>query len=214
MHAGAIRKDARSGQSLAEVLIAVAIGAILITAGVTLIVPALQSNKDAAKIQVAASLGKGLLDNVRSWAGGNWNAVLALATGTGNTYYLNTSSSPFTVSAPGSVQSLVVGTSTYTRSFYLMDVERDSGGNIVTSGGTYDPSTKLLTVVYGWLGGTVNSMTTYLVRGNNSVFYQTSWAGGPGASGPVTSTNSQFASSTNVDYGTATGSLYVAIPGY
>ncbi len=204
----------RSGQSLVEVLLAVAIGAILITAGVALIVPALQSNKDAAKVQVAASLGKGLLDNVRAWSGGNWNALLSLATGTANTYYLNTSSSPFTVTSVGSVQSLLVGTSTYSRYFYLSDVYRDSGGNIVASGGTYDPSTKLVTVVYGWSGGPTNTMMTYVVRSNNRVFYQNSWAGGPGATGPVTSTNSQFASSSNIDYQTATGSLYVAIPGY
>ena len=73
------------GQSLVEVLIAVAIGAILIVASVALIVPALQSNTQAAKIQAASSLGKELMDNVRVWSEGNWNNVLALATGTANT---------------------------------------------------------------------------------------------------------------------------------
>jgi type II secretory pathway pseudopilin PulG len=204
----------RSGQSLAEVLIAVAIGAILITAGIALIVPALQSNTDATKVQAAASYAQGLMSNVIAWSQGNWNNVLALATGTANTYYLNTSSSPFTASAPGSVQSISIGTTTYTRSFYLSDVQRDSGDNIVTSGGNYDPSTKLVTVTYQWLGGPVNTMTTYIVRSNNQVSSQNNWSGGPGFSGPETSTNSQFASSTNIDYTTPTGSLYLAIPGY
>ena len=202
------------GQSLVEVLLAVAIGAILITAGVALIVPALQSNTQASKIQVASSLGKELLDNVRVWSEGNWNNVLSLATGTLNTYYLNASSSPFTAAGPGLVQSLVVGTSTYYRSFYLGDVQRDSGGNVVTSGGTYDPSTKQITVVYGWPGGTTSTMSTYVVRGKNTVFSQSDWSGGPNSSGPVTSTNNQFASSSNIDYSTSTGVIYVSIPGY
>lgn len=431
----------RSGQSLVEVLVAVAIGAILITAGVMLIIPAIRANSNAAKVQVAASYAKGLLDNVQVWSQGNWNNVLALATGTSYHYYLNTSSSPFTaatgtqslviVSGTSTVSSLSTGligawpvnegsgsstidasgngnngtwygtpagtsgyygagynqsyagyfdgstdyvqspnlpsintstqafsvaisfritapgvvvdetgqtalngawhdswievmpgnnvgirvsqcspvtignintsswhqvvliynppnlsgyldgvfggsenctrstpgaggaageyinlgpgdatnmgsgawfsgemqnfylynrslsaaevaqlyalgqsTVTYSRYFSLSDVERDSGGNIVTSGGTYDPSTKLLTVTYQWVGGPVSTMATYLVRANDRVVSQANWSGGPGFSGAETSTNDQFATSTNIDYATPTGSLYLAIPGY
>jgi hypothetical protein len=104
-------------------------------------------------------------------------------------------------------------TVTYSRYFYLSDVQRDSSGNIVTNG-TYDPSTKEVTVVYGWQGGTVNTMSTYIVRGRNAVFSQNGWSGGPGSNGPATSTNNQFASSSNIDYTTSTGAIYVSIPGY
>jgi type II secretory pathway pseudopilin PulG len=208
-------KQRREGQSLVEVLLAVAIGTILIVAGVALIVPALQSNTQAAKIQMASSLGKELLDNMRVWSEGNWNKVLALATGTTNTYYLNTTGSPYTPTVVGSVQSIVVSTSTYERYFYLSDVYRDSSGNIVTSGGTYDPSTKQVTVGYNWLGGpATNTMTTYLVRARNNVVTQNDWSGGPNQSGPETSTNNQFATSSNIDYSKTAGSIYVAIPGY
>jgi hypothetical protein len=209
------RSSPRDGQSLAEVLIAVAIGAVLIAAGVSLIVPALSSNAQAAKIQVATSLGKELIDSVRVWADGNWNNVLSLATGTANKYYLMTTSSPYTASGAGSGQTIVIGTSTYIRYFYLSDVYRDSSGNIVTSGGSYDPSTKLVTAVYNWLGGaSTNTMSIYLVRSRNNVVAQNDWSGGPGQAGPATSTNNQFVSSTNIDYSTTTGSIYVAIPGY
>ncbi len=428
------------GQSLVEVLIAVAIGAILITAGVALIAPSLRANTQAAKIQIASSLGKELLDNVRVWSEGNWNNVLSLATGTTNIYYLNTSSSPFiaatgtesivvststasssinlntglggywkfdegtgtvaydssgnryngTLSSPAPLwttgkiggssltfasstkitvsgspqlqissstftislwikpvsyvtgglgnqwsnqimQKQVYGTSTgsgfryglksgfipifwttetggtlntvaslglsvgtfshlvttydgatltyyingspagsvsgtyvapissslelggnqsdlwstnsviddvriynralsaseisqlynlgqssmtYSRYFYLSNVYRDSGGNIVTSGEPTTLSTKQVTVVYGWQGGPTNTMSTYVVRGRNNVFSQNDWSGGPGLTGPITSTNSQFATSSNIDYQTSTGSIYVSIPGY
>jgi type II secretory pathway pseudopilin PulG len=434
-------REKNNGQSLVEVLIAVAIGAILITGGVMLIVPALQSNSQATKVQAASLLGKQLLDNVRVWSEGNWNNVLALSTGTSYAYYMNTSISPFTVatgtesivvvtstvstssltsglvgywpfdegtgtvaydysgnnvvlnltnsplitwqsgkigasainyaasvptnctsgpgvqspSVPSIIQNLpsgnfsvsfwaqnpsshimfhlltnmtvsgnfqgiyftagtvaiannsgvntgfsfsVPGTTgwhlftyvfnlssssqtmyedgvsegsgslsgsygtvsqinvgdyatscsdaaagstfddvrvynralstteisqlyalgqsnvTYTRYFYLSDVYRDGSGNIVTSGGTYDPSTKQITVVYSWPNGPVNTMTTYIVRGRNNVVSQNGWSGGPGVTTPETSTNNQFASSTNVDYQTSTGAIYVAIPGY
>jgi Tfp pilus assembly protein PilV len=207
-------KSRNQGQSLAEVLIAVAIGAILIVASVAVIVPALQSNTQAAKIQAASSLGKELMDNVRVWSEGNWNNVLALATGTTNVYYLNTSSSPFFASVVSSTQSVVVGTSTYTRSFYLSDVYRNGAGAIVTTPGTYDPSTKQVTVLYGWPGGPTNKMTTYIVRGKNAAFSQNDWSGGFGQNGPETSTNNQFATSVNIDYSTSTGAIFVAIPGY
>jgi|GEM_PF-1517910 type II secretory pathway pseudopilin PulG len=452
-------REKNNGQSLVEVLIAVAIGAILITGGVMLIVPALQSNSQATKVQAASLLGKQLLDNVRVWSEGNWNNVLALSTGTSYVYYMNTSSSPFTVAtgtesiavatgtvatssltsglvgywpldegtgntsgtsktadlsgygntgtwygvasgtsgyySPGKIgawagtfdgvdnddyiqipnssslspsnawtisawvqpqgsntalgeivskwqssagttinysldaglngshlqklratvspsgggsgvsvtgnttlnfgtwyyvaavfngvsttlsvyvngqsdatplttsftqcatnignprigsfdfswasykdtwtgliddvrvynralsaaeisQLYALGQSnvTYTRYFYISDVYRDGSGNIVTSGGTYDPSTKQITVVYSWPNGPVNTMTTYIVRGRNNVVSQNSWSGGPGVTTPETSTNNQFASSTNIDYTTSTGSIYVAIPGY
>ena len=115
----------------------------------------------------------------------------------------------------GVTQSIVVGTSTYVRYFYLSDVYRDSSGNIVTSNGSYDPSTKRVTVAYNWLGGAAtNTMSIYLVRSQNNVVTQNDWSGGPGQTGPATSTNNQFTSSTNIDYSTTTGSIYVAIPGY
>ena len=117
-------------------------------------------------------------------------------------------------SGSDAIQSLAVGTSTYTRYFYLSDVQRDDSGNIVTSGGSYDPSTKQATVVYGWSGGPTNTMTTYIVRSQNAAISQNDWSGGPGQNGPETSTNNHFASSSNIDYSTATGAIYVSIPGY
>jgi len=103
----------------------------------------------------------------------------------------------------------------YLRYFYLSDVYRDSAGNIVTSGGTYDPSTKQVTVGYNWLGSSAtNTMTTYIVRGRNNVVVQNDWSVGPGVTSSVTSIDNRFASSTHIDYQTTTGAIYVAIPGY
>ena len=91
----------RSGQSLMELLVGLALGALFIIGSAVIVVPSLQTNKQVANIQVQAQLASGLLNNVVAWGTENWNNILSLATGTANTYYLNTSSSPFTVVASG-----------------------------------------------------------------------------------------------------------------
>jgi hypothetical protein len=110
-------------------------------------------------------------------------------------------------------ETLSVGSTTYSRYFYVTDVYRSSTGTIVASGGTYDPSTKQVVVKYSWpnSGGT---LSTYLTRSQNFIFNQTDWSGGSGQNGPATSTNNRFASSSNIDYSTTTGSFYLSIPGY
>jgi len=102
---------------------------------------------------------------------------------------------------------------TYMRYFYVSDVYRSSG-NIVSSGGTYDPSTKLVTVVYTLPTGVTSSMSTYLTRHGDMVYDQTDWSGGPGVNGSTTALGSTFSTSSNIDYSTTTGSVYIAIPGY
>ncbi len=99
----------------------------------------------------------------------------------------------------------------YTRYFYIDNVGRDASGNILSSGGTNDPSTKKLTAVYGWPNGPTNSFSTYLTRFQNNVFDQTDWSGGPGQEGPATTTNSRFSTSTSIYYATTTGSIMIQL---
>ena len=83
------------GQSLVEILIGVAIGAIFIVGAAAVIAPALKTNTQVLAIQAKTQAANEMMDNIRAWAAGNWGIVLSLATGTANTYYLNTSQSPF-----------------------------------------------------------------------------------------------------------------------
>lgn len=202
----------RSGQSLAEILIGMAIGVSLIMAGIGLIVPALNTNTQVTNVQKGAALAKELLDNVRVWSEGNWNNVFALTTGTASHYYLVTTSSPFASSSGN--QTIALSTTTYTRYFYVSDAYRDGSGNITTSGGTYDPSTKQITAAYSWPSGSTSTMSMYLTRNRDNVYDQTDWSGGSGASSSATSVGNQFATSSNISYTTTTGSIYVSIPGY
>lgn len=106
----------------------------------------------------------------------------------------------------------------YQRYFYLNDGYRTASGTPTTNSGggnTYDPSTKQIVVQYSWPGGSTQTLSTFLTRSENFVIDQTDWSGGLSASGTVaTTSNSQFATSSNIDYGTTTGSFYIAIPGY
>jgi type II secretory pathway pseudopilin PulG len=207
-----MRLENRCGQSLVEILIGMAIGISLIIAGIGLIVPALNSNKQVSNIQIGTALARELLDNTRVWSERDWHNILSLATGTANRYYLITTASPY-ASSSGS-QTITVSTTTYTRYFYVSDGYRDASGNITASGGTYDPSTKLITVAYGWPGVPTSTMSMYLTRNEENIYLQSDWSGGPGASSAATSVGNQFATSSNIDYSTTTGSLYLNIPGY
>ncbi len=70
------------GQSLVEVMIALAIGALLMGAAVFAIVFMLRSNTNTQKIQVASVLGRSLIEQARIVADGNWFDVYNLASGT------------------------------------------------------------------------------------------------------------------------------------
>jgi type II secretory pathway pseudopilin PulG len=195
------------GQSLVELMIAVAIGAILILAIITLIVPALKGSNKSAQIQTASSLAKELLENVGVWSQADWHNIYDLGKGSPNFYYLNTSNSPFVIAT--GTESIEVGTSTYSRFFYIENVSRDSSGNIVTTDGADDPSTQKVTVGYNWPQGTTSTISSYLTRSRTNIFIQTDWSGGFGQDGPVTSSNSMFSTSSNINFTTSTGSFMI-----
>ena len=200
----------RGGQTLIEVLIAIAIGAIMLSAAASLILPALRVNSQAGRTQVSVQLAQQLLDNVRSWSEGDWHNIANLATSSANRFYLNASSSPFT--SVSGTETVIVTTSTYTRYFYVDDVSRSSSsGAIVLSAGAYDPSTKKITVVAGWTQGATSSIIDYLTRSADQVYVQTDWSGGPGQSNPASTTNSLFSTSTNINYTTSTGSIQLQV---
>src|SRR3989338_6491413 len=124
------------GQSLIELLVAIMIGAIMIGAGAAIIAPVLRSNTQSLRSQAGIALGKELLDNVSSWAEGDWHNILNLATTSLNVYHLTTSTSPF--SAVAGQENVAVGTTTYSRYFYVDDVARNASGDIVSEAGTND----------------------------------------------------------------------------
>jgi Tfp pilus assembly protein PilV len=195
----------QTGQSLVEILVALAVGIIFVLGVMIVMQSSLKMGKDSEKIQTSASLARELMDNVKVFSDSDWHNIYNLATTSANHYYLNTTSSPFTVSSGD--ETVVVGTTTYIRYFYVDDVYRDGSGKISDSG-TFDPSTKKITVGVRWTNSNDRFISTYLTRSKNNIFVQTDWTGGGGQTGPITSTNNQFDTSTsNIDFSTTTGSI-------
>lgn len=202
--------SARRGQSLVEILIALVVGSIFIISATSIIVPSLRSNTHVNRIQAAAALGKELLENARVSSEADWHIMYGLNKGSLNHYHLTTGTSPFAVVAGD--EDISLSTTTYTRYFYVDNVGRDAGDNILSSGGADDPSTQKITVVYSWAGGASNSIAMYLTRFGNNSFDQTDWSGGPGQNGPITSVNSRFSASSQIDYASITGSIVIEFP--
>ena len=206
-------KSSRAGQSFVELLVAIAIGAIFMVGAAMVIAPSLNENGQAARVQVAAVGAQSLLNNVRVWSEGSWQNILSLATGTANHYFLITSSSPYTVTS--GIETYSIATTSYFRYFYISDAYRDGLGNPTSSfTAAYDPSTKKISVVYNWTGGRSSTISTFLTRNDDAAFDQTDWSGGASSTAVATSVNNQFGTSSNIDYSTTTGAIYVAIPGY
>jgi Tfp pilus assembly protein PilV len=205
MHAPSVMCE-RAGQSLVEIIIAVAIGVIIVIGAITVVAPSIRLQADSVRVQIAAALGKELMDNVRVFAESSWSSIASLSTSSAVHYYLNASSSPFTTSTGD--QAVMVGTSTYTRYFYLSEVQRSVSGMIVASGGTADPSTRKVTVAYRWASGTIWTMETYLTRSRSETFRQTDWSLGGGQDGPITTPTSRFSTSTgSINVASSSGSI-------
>lgn len=193
----------RNGQSLIEVLIAVAIGVIMVAAVTTLIASTLRVSSQTQRTQTSVALGKELLENVRVWTEKDWHGIASMSTGSLNHYYLNASSSPFSLASGD--ESVTVGSTAYTRYFYVDDVTRDGSGRIAP--GIVDPSTKIVSAISQWPQSATATLTSYVTRSLNYILDQTDWSGGPNQSGPATTTNNRFATSSNIDYATTTGSI-------
>ncbi|MGC8775800.1 MAG: type IV pilus modification PilV family protein [Minisyncoccia bacterium] len=198
-------KKLNQGQSLIEILVALAVGIIFVLGTIIAVQMSLKTNKDSERIQTSAVLARELMDNIKIFAESDWHNIYNLATTSANHYYLNTTSSPFTVTS--GEENITIGTTTYIRYFYVDDVYRDSNGKITLSGGTFDPSTKKITIGYKWSGANDRFLITYLTRSKNNIFNQTDWSGGGGQTGPITSTNNKFDTSTGIDFSTTTGSI-------
>lgn len=196
----------REGQSLVEILIAAALGAVMVVAAATVISASLKINTQASRVQVGTGLARGLLENVRVWSEQDWHNIANLSTSSLNHYYLSTSTPPSAISGN---EVITVGSSTYIRYFYVDDVGRDGEGKITSSGGTIDPSTKKITVEWSTSQVATTSMSAYITRSRHQVYLQSDWSGGAGQEGPITTVNNRFStSSSNINY-TTPGSIYI-----
>ena len=211
-----------NGQSLVEIIIAIAVGAILIGGATAVLIPILRSNLETRHVQIATSLAQEYLDNVQNLTESNWLNIYNLTPkGPSSQFYLRATSTTYEILS-GATSTVVEGR-TFTRYFSIENTSRNlCGASDITTNATSscasgpgssgvadDPSTQKITTTITWPESRSISKTQYLTRNINKVFVQTDWSAGPGQEGPITSENNQFATSTNINYTTTTGSIII-----
>ncbi len=95
----------------------------------------------------------------------------------------------------------------FTRNFQVADVYRDGNDEdkiIEGTSGALDPSTKKVTIEYGWSGAQLKTFSAYFTRYKNRSFVQYGWQGGVGTAYTTTTAN-WFTTSSNINYSTSTG---------
>ena len=211
-----------SGQSLVEVVIALAIGVLFIGVATVAVVPILRSNLETKNVQIATSLTQEYLDNIKNLAESKWFNIYnpASAKGQNSQFYLGVASTSYQIFS--GTTSTIIGGLTFTRYFSIENVNRNFCGSgdidanatstTCTSGPgtvgiTDDPSTQKITVTVNWQNSRSISRSQYLTRSRNKIFDQTDWLLGPGQEGPLTLENNKFATSSGIDYAISRGSI-------
>lgn len=201
-------KQNNSGQSLIEILIGIAIGAILIGGAAATITLTLRSNVQNKNIQTASSLAQAILDKVTVFADADWHNIDGTIASCGATdidYYLVPLGSGLeckvgTQSEPVDEEGIIFSTSFSVEPVYR---EQDTDAISAPSAATYlDPSTKKIVAVATWLenGQTADVVVNkYITRSRNLIFKQTDWSGTSGQIGPITVPNNRYTSQNNIN---------------
>ena len=200
----------QKGQVLVELIVGVTIVLFVSVSIAFAISASIRASEDARSKTAAIFLSQETSEAVRAFTLSDWNNLDALATSSANLYFATTSAGAWTWST-GS-EAVVLNNITYTRYFWLDEVYRStSTGDIATSGGFRDPSTRKVSLKLTWdlpgIGGDEFSYVFYASRYSNAIFSQTDWSGGIAGEAVVTTATTTFATSTGVDYASTTGSL-------
>lgn len=198
------------GQSLAEILIAVGIIAIVVGGVVGAIVVSLQILSQNKYIQNATFLAQELLNNVTVVGESDWHKIDrfgADALDSTPAKYRVISSEPFSVASGSEV--ITLDGVDYERYFTLDWVSRDGGENIedIYDSAKEDPSTIKITSIISWAAGGSAKLVKYLTRGNNTSSLQTDWSGGGGQSGSFADPIKYDAAVGGIDVASQSGSI-------
>lgn len=208
-------KKSQGGQVLMEILIASVIFIFVSISIATVTSVSLRAVPQSRVGVAGALLAKEEIESLRAISREDWHTLGNLTLGTA--YYTTTSATSSWIVAPAGKESVSLNNLSYQRWFVLSAVYRStSTGDIVSSGGYYDSSTFLATVTVSSTDSRstndTETQTLYLSRFQNNVYTQTNWATGPVGDVVVTNTTTTFATSSNIEYASTTGSLTLLCP--
>ncbi|MDO8467271.1 MAG: prepilin-type N-terminal cleavage/methylation domain-containing protein [bacterium] len=189
------KNKTESGQSLIEILIGIAIGAILIGGAAATITLTLRSNVQNKNIQTASSLSQAILDKVTVYADADWHNIDGVVncgtTGVGilpspASYHLASEDYLPGLECKAGAKSEPVDAEgiTFSTSFKIEPAHRNQATDAIepASSSTYeDPSTKKIVSITTWLENGQEADVTvnkYITRSRNLIFKQTDWQGG------------------------------------
>src|SRR6266571_4347781 len=143
----------QNGQSLVELVLTIGVAALLIPAIASSFITSRQGKPQEIERTYATATLKETEKAVEAIRDNNWTTFANLSGAA--TWY---------PSLPGNTWIAASGTETLisgvTRQFVVTNVNRDASGNIVTSGGTSDPSTKKVDITISWLLPYSSSITS------------------------------------------------------
>jgi len=178
------------GQSVVEVIVAVAIFIIIAGSSVIAILGSLSSTRLAEEETQASLIAVEGLEAVESIRNQDWDNL------TNGNYGLSKSGGTWTFSGSSDDPD---GTGKFSRIVTINDVERDGNGDIVTSGGTIDEDTKSVTSTITWDFTPTRQNTVTLTS------FLTNWQKGSGsgaAGAPSITTCDEYCTSVGYSSGT------------
>ena len=208
------------GQILTELIIAIAITAILAAIGVQLIGVSFYSAGTSEDRQAASRLGEEVFEALRAITQGNttstqgWNRLYLPPDGTGNASSSKGAANFYKVlilentwQIASGTENIVLDGNEYTRSFTIENVSRDTTSGNIDIDSNYniandDPATQKVTVKISKTNAPDFTFVKYFTRYLNESTPQTTWSSS--ACGPFGATSSQtnYCSKTDIDANT------------
>lgn len=161
-------KSLQKGQLLVELILVMGLMALLLPALLTAFSASREGKAQQAQRQSATALLKETEVAVKAIKNNNWTTITGATVG-----------SPYYPAISGtSTWTLTAGTETvngFTRQVVINNVQRDTNGAIVASGGTVDPSTKQIVATISWTEPSASSLTStlYFTRSENMTYTET-----------------------------------------
>lgn len=160
-------KNQRRGQSLVELLVAIAVASLMLPAIIVGFVATRQGRVQQRERFTATLLAQEAQEAVRIIRDRDWNNIAQ-----NGTYHPVVTNNQWVLSAGSET------VDEFARSIAIADASRNASGDIIESGGSLDPSTKKVTITVSWsaLFPSNVTTTTYLTRHTYKSYIQTTQA--------------------------------------
>lgn len=175
-----LKNNREGGQMLAEILVAMLIAGIIIGGISATVGSSVMTGDKVRQMTSAVTLIQETIEGVKVITESNWINLYCLPAGScpaqkgsSNHYFLNYASGTWQIQRGENNKTMEE--TNYYYYFTIENVNRDSSGNITTTGGTEDPSTQKITATVYWDPNNSISMVEYLMRTTSNYFSDYNW---------------------------------------